>query len=78
MSRFNSSSSGRLLKDSGTRSLEDPLFDRYDSHQDACAGRGKPNLLDLLEEAFLEVEGFRINIFALEASIPNIFRGGQA
>jgi len=30
------------------------------------------NLLDLLEEAFSEEDGFRINIFALEASFPSI------
>ena len=30
------------------------------------------NLLDLLEEAFMKEDGFRINIFALEASFPSI------
>ena len=30
------------------------------------------SLLDLLEETFSEVNGFRINIFALEASFPAI------
>ncbi len=33
---------------------------------------GSQNLLDLLEEAFSEEDGFRINIFALEASFPSI------
>ena len=33
---------------------------------------GSQNLLDLLEEAFLDEDGFRINIFALEASVPSI------
>ncbi len=33
---------------------------------------GSQNLLDRLEEAFAEEEGFRINIFALEASFPSI------
>jgi len=30
------------------------------------------SLLDLLEETFSDVDGFRINIFALEASFPPI------
>ncbi len=33
---------------------------------------GSQDLLDLLEEAFMEEDGFRINIFALEASVPSI------
>jgi uncharacterized hydrophobic protein (TIGR00341 family) len=33
---------------------------------------GSQNLLDLLEEAFSEDDGFRINIFALVASFPSI------
>lgn len=33
---------------------------------------GSQNLLDLLEEVFLEEDGFRINIVELEASFPSI------
>jgi len=33
---------------------------------------GSQDLLDLLEEAFMEEDGFRISIFALETSVPSI------
>jgi uncharacterized hydrophobic protein (TIGR00341 family) len=33
---------------------------------------GSQSLLDLLEEEFMEEDGFRINIFALEATVPTI------
>lgn len=52
--------------------MEDSLFNDKILIKMLVLAEGSQDLLDLLEEAFMEEDGFRISIFALEASVPSI------